>query len=178
MNDSFYFIFFIVGFIFYRIFELRVAQRNEKKLKIKSGCNIEEVGQIQRKLMIILHSLWFVSLIFEFFTVGSLNTIPVVLLSIALLFISIFLRIHSMRELGVYWNTKIFSHSQKAPIIKTGLYKYFNQPNYLAVIIEFIAVPALFQCYYTLVFFLLFKIIFLKFRIETENIYLYSKEVL
>ncbi len=156
----------ILIYIAYRLWEMKVAVKNQKKL-IKQFGSIEEVGQGQRLLMLILHTSWFVSLILEFSLNPQLQIPAMVIISCFFLLVSAWLRAHSMGALGIYWNTKIFK--LKTPLIKSGVYKFFCYPNYLGVIIEFIFLPLLFKLYFTLIFFSIFNMIFLFFRIKLQN---------
>lgn len=151
-------------YVFYRLFEMRVAKNND------SGKNpLDERGIIQRKLMIVLHSSWFISMMLEF----RMTKIPPELsefkyIALLLLLFSAYLRFYSMSKLGRHWSTKIYRLNPK-DLIREGLYKYFNHPNYLGVIIEIFCVPFLFRLFYTAVIFGTLNILFLIFRIRTEN---------
>ncbi len=154
--------------ICYRLYELRVAKKNEATLQLNTPAPLQELGITQRKLMVCFHTSWFLSLFIEFKLYGKLNQNSWLIALGLLLSLSIILRYLSMKALGPYWSTKIFK-LDNSPLIKKGIYKYFSQPNYFAVVLEFIVIPLAFQCYYTMYIFSLLNLIFLKKRIQLEN---------
>ena len=157
-------IFYSVWFfyIFYRIAELILSKRNEKKLN-----NPLEIGKKQRFIMIVIHSLWFLSMLIEYqFKRNDLllhywPIIPLLLCTVV--------RQLSICHLGKYWNTKIFTLSSE-PLVKRGLYKFIKHPNYYIVMIEIIFIPLLFGLNFTAAIFGITNIIFLMGRIKTEEL--------
>ncbi len=154
-------------YILYRLYELSVARSNEHSLGFP-----KEVGRKQRMLMVILHSTWFLSMLVEYYQLKpSGQNAPFIVIPILLF--CIWVRSHSMKELGLYWNTKIFK-LENQPIVKTGLYKYFKHPNYLIVILEIFLIPYFFELYITAIAYSLLNMFLLYFRIQLESEVLYE----
>lgn len=156
------FLLFIVLLILLRIGELLLARRNERRL-LRHGAI--ESGQGHYPLIIVLHMLFFVSLIVEYLIVKPVSYSPMLLL---LFFVLLALKIWSVLSLGRFWNTKIYRIPGR-PLIKKGLYKYFKHPNYLLVIAEIAVIPLIFHLYYTAILFSILNGIMLTVRIKEEN---------
>jgi len=157
--EFFIFISFVIAL---RIGELLLSKRNEKWLLEN---NAVEYGRKHYPFIVMLHVLFFVSLIVEYIIrdTGSF--------SIALLlfyFILIAVKGWVVFSLGKFWNTKIYHIPGKASINK-GLYKFIKHPNYLIVILEIALIPLVFQLYYTAIVFTVLNLMVLYVRIKEEN---------
>jgi methyltransferase len=138
-----------------------VSNRNEKKLGTP-----KEVGVGQRKVMVALHTSWFLAMLIEYNVTGT-QINPFFNLIILVLLVSAYLRYLSMQLLKEQWSTKVLILDKQ--VIKTHIYKYFNNPNYLAVIIEVALIPLLFNLYYTSLIFSFLNVILLILRISLEK---------
>jgi methyltransferase len=151
--------------IIQRMSELVIARKNEMKMKNLGGY---EVGNTHYKIVVSLHTLFFLSLIFE----GLINKgVPFTWWGVLLpLFILLQLfRVWTICSLGMYWNTKIIILPGAAPVTK-GPYRWIKHPNYLIVILELLIVPIMFQAYFTaFIFTILNLIVLLKIRIPQEE---------
>lgn len=150
-----------------RIAELIYSKKNYNLLIAEGGV---EYGKTQLPYMIGLHALWFISLLSEFFLYRE-HTFKIDLLtivSLSALVLGMFLRVYSMKKLGKYWSTKIVVlPNQKR--VKTGIFKFFNHPNYFGVWLEVIFIPLIFKLWLTSILFGIFKTFFLIVRISTEE---------
>lgn len=148
-----------------RISELIVARRNEMRIKCLGGY---EVGKEHYKWIVLLHSLFFLSLLFE--VIGLQKSIVKWWVLPGILLFSIqLLRVWTIRSLGMYWNTKIMILPGATPISK-GPYRWIRHPNYFIVITELLLLPLMFQAYATaLIFTLLNLYIILRIRIPAEE---------
>jgi len=159
---------FISFVILERTIEMFVSKRNEKWLR-ENGA--KEYGESHYKYFIILHTLFFISLITEFNLLkdnhSTINYIALILFAIVQCF-----RLSIFFSLGKNWNTRILVIPGSKPI-KKGLYKYFRHPNYVLVIIEIFTIPLSFSLFYTLIVFSLLNLLLLKVRITEENKALY-----
>lgn len=78
------------------------------------------------------------------------------------------LRYWAMSTLGQQWNVRIWVIPGAQRIAK-GPYRFLRHPNYLVVIIEFLVIPAIAQCYVTMGTAVLLYLWFLKTRIPAEE---------
>jgi methyltransferase len=161
--------FFYITFTFLvvvRILELEISKKNEKWL-IENGAI--EFGKSHYKYIVLLHIFFYISLLVEFNIYA--NNIELKLFNYFLFgftFILQVLRFSLIKSLGKFWNTKIF-RIPGTGLIKTGLYKRFNHPNYTIVIIEFVCIPLIFNLYISAITFSLINLILLSIRIKEEN---------
>lgn len=140
---------------------MRIAKKNEAQLSFP-----KELGVKQRYLMLVLHSSWYISMVIEYHYRS--NIIAPKYWVILILIFSGYIRYQTMRDLGIYWNTKIFE-LKGHQVIKTGLYKYFPQPNYAIVVLEVFFIPFMFHLNLTAIFFSIVNMMFLVARIKLEQ---------
>lgn len=156
----------IVLVILQRITELYISIKNEKWLRRNGAI---EYGQRHYKLIVLLHSLFFISLILEYNFSGRYSDLNVINYLFLVFFILLqIMRIWVLRTLGNYWNTKIF-RIPGSELIAAGPYKYFKHPNYIVVICEIFSLPLIFDLYYTAVIFSFLNALVLFIRIREEN---------
>ena len=163
---SVYFALYLLLIIIQRITEMKISKRNEKILIQKGAI---EFGKPHFKFIIMLHSLFFISLLIEYSL--KANSIRLSLYNIILFsFVAILqaLRVSTIKSLGIYWTTRIYRVPGE-PLIKTGLYKYLKHPIYIIVILEFIIIPLVFNLYLTSIIFTLLNLITITVRITEEN---------
>jgi len=159
-----FFIIFITVVIVQRISELILAKNNEKYLKSNGAIEYDKRGY---KYIVLMHNLFFISVITEFVFLGrQLNEYWQVLLTIFIC--TQLLRYWAIFTLGKRWNTKILV-LPNTQLISYGPYKYLKHPNYIAVIIELAVIPLLFSCYYTAIIFSILNLIVLQRRIRIEE---------
>ncbi len=156
------FILFISFIIFLRIGELLLSRRNEKWL-LQNGA--VEYGKAHYPFIVILHVLFIVSLITEYYTMRPVSYSLFFLLAYFLL---ILLKVWVIASLGKFWNTKIY-RAPTFPLVKKGPYKYIKHPNYVIVIGEIAIIPLTFHLYYTAVIFTVLNLFMLSVRIKEEN---------
>lgn len=155
---------FIIVVIAQRLIELNIAKRNEKWMKDRGGI---ERGEKHYKWFIWLHSIFFLSMIFEAALGESLNTgINYVLFTVFLL--TQVGRIWCIQTLGKFWNTKVIV-LPGVSLIKKGPYKYVKHPNYIIVGIELFVIPFLVGAQITAFLFPILHILLLKVRIPREE---------
>ncbi|HHW38580.1 MAG TPA: hypothetical protein GXX18_15310 [Bacillales bacterium] len=159
-----FFSLFISLVILQRLAELGIARKNEKWMKANGGY---EVGEDHYKYIVMVHILFFISLIME---VSFFNKATSSLWSVFLLFFTLAqgLRVWSLMSLGKFWNTKIIIMSN-VNIISTGPYKFIRHPNYLVVVIELLVIPLLFNAFFTAIIFTLLNMVVLSIRIPIEE---------
>ncbi|MFD4706559.1 isoprenylcysteine carboxyl methyltransferase family protein [Gottfriedia sp. NPDC058432] len=150
--------------IIQRVIELGIAKKNEKKLKMRGAL---EFGQEHYKFFIILHNMFFISILIEnyfiqYIEIGFLTFLLIVFVILQLA------RVWVISTLGERWNTKIIILPNEK-LVKRGLYKYIKHPNYIIVTIELLVIPIMFHAYITTVIFSVCNLILLKVRIREEN---------
>jgi len=159
-----FFIIFLSIVIIQRISELFLSNKHEIYLKSQGGIEYDKKGY---KYIVVMHNLFFISLVLEFiFLKRVLNQYWEILIIIFIL--TQFLRYWAIISLGNRWNTKILVLPD-SNLVKAGPYKYLKHPNYIAVIIELAVIPILFSCYYTTIVFSILNLIVLNRRIRIEE---------
>lgn len=147
-----------------RLIELVIAKRNENWMRSKGAI---EVGATHYPWMIILHTMFFISLLLEVQFLNRLLSPFWIVLFMIFLFTQL-LRIWCLVSLGHFWNTKILV-LPNVSVQKKGPYRWIRHPNYVVVATEIIIVPLLFSAYYTAVLFTLLNILMLAVRIPAEE---------
>lgn len=155
---------FITLVIAQRLIEMRIAKRNEKWILTQGGY---EVGHGHYKYIVLMHILFFVSLMVEvvYFSKELSIFYPVLFFLFALTQLG---RLWALQSLGMFWNTKIMILPTKQVQAK-GPYKYLKRPNYLVVALELILIPVLFQAYITAIIFTLLNLMVMAVRIPIEE---------
>lgn len=154
----------IVLVILQRLWELRIAKRNEKQLRDKGAV---EFGRDHYPAIVALHTLWFVGILVEIVLLSRpINPFWIGLVAI---FVGAqWLRYTTIRTLGNRWTTRVLVLPGEQPIT-TGPFKYLRHPNYAAVITEILVFPLIFSCYVTAISFSLVNAVLLTIRIRTEE---------
>jgi methyltransferase len=78
------------------------------------------------------------------------------------------LRYAAMRALGDRWNVRVLV-MPGAPPVREGPYRWLRHPNYVAVVLEFVAAPMLFGAWRTMIAISLLNTIALARRIRLEE---------
>jgi methyltransferase len=165
MSGYFAFTILLVIVALERIVELVVSKRNLRWSFEQGGI---EFGRSHYKYMVALH---------VFLLGGSLIEVWVFRPTLipALTWIMLFLAIASqalrwwcISTLGKRWNTLVVIIPGK-PVCKTGPYRWFKHPNYVAVVIEGFALPMVGSAWRTAVIFSLLNVAVLKTRLRSEN---------
>ncbi|PGS48955.1 isoprenylcysteine carboxyl methyltransferase family protein [Bacillus sp. AFS041924] len=147
-----------------RVIELGIAKKNEKKLKMLGAL---EFGQEHYKYFIILHSMFFLSILIESYFIQYVEIGFFTFLFILFIILQL-ARVWVISTLGDRWNTKIIILPNEK-LVKRGLYKYIKHPNYIIVTIELLVIPIMFHAYITAVIFSVCNLVLLKVRIREEN---------
>ena len=78
------------------------------------------------------------------------------------------LRWWCIRTLGRQWNTRVIVVPDLTPVTG-GPYRWISHPNYVAVVVEGIALPLIHACWVTAVVFTVLNAALLSVRIRVEN---------
>lgn len=158
--------FSIVGFfIVERLFELRLSAKHAEWAFSQGGI---EVGIKHFAFMRLIHSLFFISVIIEVIWLPRPFSWTIAAIMTAFVVLSQLLRYWAISSLGRYWNVRIIVVPQ-AKVVSSGPYRYLKHPNYLAVIIEFFALPLIHQAYLSAIIFSMLNALVLWIRIPAEE---------
>lgn len=154
-----------------RIAELFISKRNEVWLKSQGGY---EVGAEHYKYMVTLHLTWFLAMVVEHYTRDtSLSSLWQVWLTVVL--IAQLGRYSVITTLGKFWSTRVIV-VPNAPLVRKGLYRFTNHPNYWIVGTEITVVPLLFELYITSLIYTILNAAMLIVRIRVEENALSQKD--
>ena len=156
-----YFILFICFVISQRLIELIIAKKNEKWVRSRGAL---EYGQNHYPFIILLHTMFIISMVIEYFWRSGIFTS----ILLWLFFVLEILKAWIISSLGKYWNTKIL-RVPRSLFVKKGPYKLFKHPNYFIVICEIIIIPMVFNLYLTAIIFTILNAIMLAVRIREEE---------
>jgi len=150
-----------------RLFELRLSQRNERRILLNGG---REHAPETYPWIVTLHAAWFAAMLLEVFA-GKRKFQP----RLALPAFSVFaagqaLRLIAIRTLGWRWSTRVMTvpGPEGAPV-QHGIYRYIRHPNYLGVELEIISVPLMHSAYITSILFGVANVLLLRDRIRREE---------
>lgn len=148
-----------------RIIELVVSKRNLDWSNANGGI---EFSFGHYPFMVFLHTGLLIGALFEMHVSQPKLISALAWPMFALAIGAQILRWWCVTTLGKRWNTRIVL-IPNLPRIVTGPYKYFNHPNYIAVIIEGIALPLVGFSWITALIFTILNIPLLFTRIRAEN---------
>lgn len=129
-----------------RIFELRLARRNEAWARERGA---REFGAGHYPLFFVLHGAWGIGWITEALLRGPALA-PYWWAWLAGFVIAELLRYWAIGTLGPRWNTRILVIDGLPPI-RSGPYRFLAHPNYVAVAIELACIPMIFGSWVTAV---------------------------
>ncbi|GAA2008345.1 isoprenylcysteine carboxyl methyltransferase family protein [Nakamurella flavida] len=148
-----------------RLAELVVSKRNLAWSRRRGGI---EVGSGHYPFMVVLHTGLLLGCLLEV-TVADRPFVPALgWPMLALVVASQALRWWCITTLGPRWNTKIVV-IPGLPLVTGGPYRFFTHPNYVAVVIEGIALPLVHSAWITAAVFTVANAALLYTRITREN---------
>lgn len=148
-----------------RLSELARSRRNAAWALGRDGI---EVGRGHFGVMTMLHTLFLPACAFEVWLLGR-PFIPA--LGLPMLCVLVFaqgLRMWTVATLGRRWNIRAIAVPD-LPVVTKGPYRFLRHPNYLAVILEGIAVPMVHTAWLTALTFTLVNLPLLAIRIRCEE---------
>lgn len=151
--------------IIQRLSELAVSRRNYRWALQQGG---HEYGADHYWLFVVLHTLWIVAFNLEW--IWRKPTLPKLWpFLLVLILLAQVIRYWAIFALGRRWNTRIMV-IKALPLVKSGPYRFFKHPNYLAVILEIAAIPAFIGAWNTAIIFSILNGVLLFFiRIPAEE---------
>ena len=156
---------FLACIILERLWELRVARRNAAWSFARGG---REYGRGHYPVMVALHTALLVGAPLEVWALGR-TTSPMLAGSMVLVvLLTQALRWWCITTLGPRWNTRVIIVPDLPPV-NAGPYRWFSHPNYVAVVLEGMAVPLVHGAVWTALIFTLANAILLRVRVRCEN---------
>ena len=148
-----------------RVAELVVSTRNATWSRERGGI---ETGRGHFPFMVVLHTALLVGALVEAW--ARRPDVPSVLAwsMLALVIASQALRWWCISTLGRRWNTRVIVVPGLPPVT-SGPYRLFRHPNYVAVVIEGVALPLVHAAWITAVVFTVLNAGLLMVRIRAEN---------
>lgn len=133
-----------IGILAVIIFSQRMAELYIARTNYSWSMNLggQEFGRRHYPLFIIIHSGWLIGWIIEAYLVGQASSYWYVWL--CLFIMAQGLRYWCMASLGRYWNTRVLVIPGRASVCK-GPYRFLAHPNYVAVAVEIMSVPMIFD---------------------------------
>ena len=148
-----------------RVAELVVSRRNAAWSLRRGGV---ESGRGHYPVMVLLHTGLLVGMLLEAWLrrpdVPASLAYPMVALAVA----SQVLRWWCIGTLGRRWNTRVIV-VPGLPLVRSGPYRFFSHPNYVAVVVEGVALPLVHACWVTAVVFSVANAVLLTVRLRVEN---------
>jgi methyltransferase len=148
-----------------RLAELIVSHRNAAWSFARGG---HETGQGHYPAMVALHTGFLVAMLVEAFVRRPEVPSALAWSMLALVAVAQALRWWCIATLGPQWNTRVIVVPDLAPV-RTGPYRFLAHPNYVAVVVEGIALPLIHACWITAAGFTILNAALLRVRLRVEN---------
>jgi len=148
-----------------RLYELRLARRHAAAAFARGGV---EVGRRHFAVMRILHAGFLAACAAEVVLLGRPFVPALGAPMLALALAAQGLRYWAIAALGPQWNVRVIV-VPGAPVVTAGPYRWIRHPNYLAVVVEGVAVPLIHSAYWTALGFSLANAALLAVRIRCEE---------
>ncbi|WP_375389642.1 isoprenylcysteine carboxyl methyltransferase family protein [uncultured Amnibacterium sp.] len=156
----------LAGTVVERFAELAVSARNARWALSRGG---RESGRGHFPPMVALHTVLLLACALEPLLAGRPFVAAIAVPAAVLALASQALRWWCIRTLGPRWNTRILV-VPGLPLVRRGPYRVLPHPNYVAVVVEGIALPLIASAWGTaLVFTVLNAVLLLRFRIPAEE---------
>jgi methyltransferase len=143
-----------------RLAELVVARRNAAWSFARGGV---ESGAGHYPVMVVLHTGLLIGALLGRVFLPALGW-PMLVLALG----SQALRWWCIRTLGPRWNTRVIV-VPGLPLVGGGPYRWFRHPNYVAVVVEGLALPLVHTAWITATVFTVANAFLMRVRIRTEN---------
>jgi methyltransferase len=148
-----------------RLAELVVSKRNAAWAFDRGGV---ETGQRHYAVMVLLHTGLLVGALAEVW-LADREFVPLLgWLMLGAVVASQALRWWCIATLGRQWNTRVIV-VPGLPLVRSGPYRWFSHPNYVAVVVEGLALPLVHTAWVTALVFTLANAVLLTVRIRVEE---------
>ncbi len=148
-----------------RLAELVVSKRNAAWSLDRGG---QETGRGHYPVMVVLHTGLLVGMLVEAWLRRPDVTPALAGTMLVLVLASQALRWWCITTLGRRWNTRVIV-VPGLPLVRSGPYRFFSHPNYVAVVVEGLALPLVHGAWITAVVFTVANAALLSVRLRVEN---------
>lgn len=148
-----------------RIAELAVAQRNLAWSRARGG---RESGLAHYPAMVVLHTGLLFGCVLEVWLAHRPFLAALGWPMFTLVVLAQALRWWCIRTLGHHWNTRIVVVPGSNRVVR-GPYRFLSHPNYVAVVVEGVALPLVHSAWLTAAAFTVLNAALLSVRIPAEN---------
>lgn len=155
---------FVAALTLQRLGEMALSARHEHRLA-EMGAREHARGHFP--LLLLVHVLFPLALLFEVFRLGA-RPGPEWPVWLAVIAAAQSLRVATMRALGERWHVRIWV-VPGMPLVRRGPYRFLRHPNYLAVVVELVAMPLLFGAWRTALGISALNAVALAIRIRAEE---------
>lgn len=160
----------VVATIGQRLLELRRSRSNQSAMSMRGFQRVD--SDLSYVFMVTVHSTWFVAMLLEHVIIS--RPVPGILswLALVVFIVAQLLRLWALRSLGAQWNVQVMApaaNGDSVGLVTGGPYRYVRHPNYLAVILEFLALPIVGSALVTAVVWSCLNGVVLFFRIRHEE---------
>ncbi len=145
--------------------ELLLSRRNARQARAAGAV---EAGRGHYPVMVAFHTLFLVSCAAEVLLVPRSFPGAVGWAALGAALLAQGLRYWAVASLGARWNTRVLVWPGLPPVT-SGPYRFLRHPNYLAVVVELVAVPLVYGAWVTAVVFSLGNLVLLTVRIRSEE---------
>ncbi len=148
-----------------RVVELAISRRHVRRARSRGGI---EFGASLYPRMVAMHTAFLVACALEPWLLRRSWTPVLALPMLALLLVAVALRIWSIATLGERWSTRVICVPGDR-LVASGPYRWARHPNYIAIVIEFLALPLMHTAWVTAGVFSALNAVVLRKRIAVEN---------
>ncbi len=148
-----------------RLAELVVSKRNAQWAMSRGG---REYGHRHYPVMVVIHTLLLVGCVAEVWLLHRPFLPWLGWPMLALVVAAQALRWWCITTLGHRWNTRVIVVPD-TPLVNAGPYRWLHHPNYVAVVVEGVALPLVHTAWVTALCFTVANALLLAVRIRVEN---------
>jgi methyltransferase len=148
-----------------RLGELLLSLRNARRARAAGAV---EAGRGHYPVMVAFHSLFLLSCAAEVLLVPRSFPGALGWAALGVAVVAQALRYWAVASLGVRWNTRVLVWPGVPPVT-SGPYRFLPHPNYLAVVLEMVAIPLVYGAWVTATVFSLGNALLLRVRIRSEE---------
>lgn len=165
MSSEAWFTLLVAAVALERLAELVVSNRNAAWSLARGGV---ETGRGHYPVMVVLHTGLLAGALIEVWVRRPETPGLLAVLAVGLVLASQALRWWCIATLGRRWNTRVIVVPGLAPVTG-GPYRLVRHPNYVAVVVEGLALPLVHGAWVTAAVFTLLNAVLLSVRIRVEN---------